>query len=128
MTVALEIVNDKHMARASKDRTQLFVNRPEFVITTGTGKMILEWCNEGKENVVDSKEKEYALKEIEAKISACKTVEELLSLYRQQPPQRQIQYSSLFTKRRQELVATTPNQSNHISAHLKNYNNGTNNG
>ena len=49
MTVALEIINDKHMARASKDRTQLFVDKPEFVISIETGKAILDWCNQGIE-------------------------------------------------------------------------------
>jgi hypothetical protein len=127
MTLALEIVNDRHMAKASKDRTQLFVDKPEFVITTETGKRILEWCNEGKEIEVDSKRNIDSTETIEGKISSCKTVEELLSLFKQQPPQKQMQYSSLFTKRRQELIATAPNQSNHISAHLKNFNNGNNN-
>jgi hypothetical protein len=41
MTLAFEIINDKHMARASKDRTSLFMNLPEFVISPETGKMIL---------------------------------------------------------------------------------------
>ena len=48
MTIALEIVNDKHMARASKDRTGLFTDKPEFVITIEAGKKILDWCNEGE--------------------------------------------------------------------------------
>ena len=38
----------KHFAKASKDRTNLFMNKPEFVITPETGKSILNWCNEGK--------------------------------------------------------------------------------
>lgn len=47
MTVAFEIVNDKHMALSSKDRTRLFVGLPEFVITEETGKLILDWCETG---------------------------------------------------------------------------------
>ena len=35
----------KHNAVASKDRTGLFMNRPEFVITPQVGKLILNWCN-----------------------------------------------------------------------------------
>ena len=38
----------KHFAKASKDRTNLFMDKPEFIITPDTGKTILDWCNEGK--------------------------------------------------------------------------------
>lgn len=47
MTIAFEIVNDAHLARASKDRTSLFINKPEFVITPEVGKMIRDWCEKG---------------------------------------------------------------------------------
>ena len=43
-TVVLDI-DIKHHAIASKDRTGLFMGRPEFVITPNTGKEILSWCN-----------------------------------------------------------------------------------
>lgn len=33
-----------HHAVASKDRTGLFVDRPEFKISEGTGKRLKEWC------------------------------------------------------------------------------------
>ena len=36
-----------HHATASKDRTGLFMDKPEFVITSDTGRMIKEWCNSG---------------------------------------------------------------------------------
>ena len=48
MTIAFEIINDQHMARPAKDRTGLFADKPEFVITSETGKIILAWCNTGK--------------------------------------------------------------------------------
>ena len=35
----------KHHALASKDRTGLFVHRPEFIVTPQVGKAILNWCN-----------------------------------------------------------------------------------
>lgn len=47
MTLAFEIVNDKHMALSTKDRTRLFVGLPEFIITEETGKQILDWCETG---------------------------------------------------------------------------------
>jgi hypothetical protein len=49
MTVAFELVNDKHLANTSKDRTGLFMGTPEFVITPEVGKRILNWCNAGND-------------------------------------------------------------------------------
>ena len=43
-TVVLDL-NIKHQAVASKDRTNLFMGKPEFVITPDTGREILKWCN-----------------------------------------------------------------------------------
>ena len=40
-------VDMKHIANASKDRTGLFMGKPEFTISEGTGKRILDWCNSG---------------------------------------------------------------------------------
>lgn len=36
-----------HQATASKDRTELFIDQPGFVITSETGKQLIEWCNSG---------------------------------------------------------------------------------
>jgi len=38
-----------HLATASKDRTGLFMGKPEFVPTEETGKMIAEWCESGED-------------------------------------------------------------------------------
>ena len=48
LTVSLDIINDKHLVKAGKDRTGLFMNKPEFVITEETGKQILDWCEKGE--------------------------------------------------------------------------------
>lgn len=66
----------KHHANASKDRTSLFIDRPEFKITSDTGKAILEWCNSGKE---------VEIHEISRRINDCKTIQELLDLYKMYP-------------------------------------------
>lgn len=50
MTAAFEILNDKHLAKAAKDRTSMFVDKQEFVISEKTGKMILDWCELGVES------------------------------------------------------------------------------
>lgn len=42
-TIVLDI-NIKHQAVASKDRTGLFMGKPEFRITPQTGREILQWC------------------------------------------------------------------------------------
>ena len=38
-------INMKHQAIASKDRTNLFMGKPDFTITPTTGQIILDWCN-----------------------------------------------------------------------------------
>lgn len=38
-----------HMARAEKDRTGLFMNRPAFLIKSDTGKELIEWANIGED-------------------------------------------------------------------------------
>lgn len=43
-TIVLDI-DLKHHAKASKDRTSLFMGKPEFTITPETGQKILDWCN-----------------------------------------------------------------------------------
>lgn len=65
-------VDIKHFAVSSKDRTGLFMGKPEFVINSFTGKKILEWCNSGT-NLQDAREK----------IKNSKTIEELKELYNQ---------------------------------------------
>lgn len=65
-------VDIKHFAVSSKDRTGLFMGKPEFIINSNTGKKILEWCNNGT-NLQDAREK----------IKATKTVDELKVLYNQ---------------------------------------------
>lgn len=43
-TIVLDI-NTKHHAISSKDRTNLFIGKPEFRITSYTGSAIAKWCN-----------------------------------------------------------------------------------
>lgn len=39
----------KHNVTASKDRTGLFIDKPQFIITEATGRLIKEWCETGAE-------------------------------------------------------------------------------
>ena len=50
LTLNLELINDKHLTKASKDRTGIFMNRPEFVISEATGEELIEWANKGVED------------------------------------------------------------------------------
>ncbi|WP_124980761.1 AAA family ATPase [Nonlabens xiamenensis] len=59
-----------HYAKASKDRTGLFTDKPEFIINAATGKRIKQWCNSG----VD-------LESIKQKIQTATTEQELSQLY-----------------------------------------------
>lgn len=70
LTVNFEVINDKHLVRASKDRTGLFMNKPEFVINKATGKKLIAWCNQG---VSIDKAKE--------EIKQCTTVEGLRHIF-----------------------------------------------
>lgn len=48
LTVNLQL-NQQHLAAASKDRTGLFMDKPEFVPTEKTGEIIAQWCEQGEE-------------------------------------------------------------------------------
>ncbi|MFT3752103.1 MAG: AAA family ATPase [Paludibacter sp.] len=67
-------VNIKHFAVSSKDRTGLFMSKPEFIISEHTGKRILDWCNSG-----------VSVETVRNDISKAQTVEELSSIYHQHP-------------------------------------------
>ena len=87
-------INMKHQALASKDRTSLFIGKPEFIITAETGKQILEWCNDGVSADI-----------IREKIQQAKNIEELTTLYHQYPEWYQ-QLTSDFMQRKIELQKT----------------------
>lgn len=70
LTVNFELINDKHLAKASKDRTGLFMDKPELVITKGVGRKLIEWCNQG-----------LSIEQAKKEISECTTIEGLRHLY-----------------------------------------------
>ncbi len=73
MTIAFDIINDGHMAKATKDRTSLFMNLPEFVITPEVGVRVLAWCEKG----IDV---EMEITQAVMKLQKCNTKEELTML------------------------------------------------
>ena len=104
-------VDIKHFAVSSKDRTELFMGKPEFQITEQTGVKILNWCNSGKldryrennSNYNHYEEKVNKLpvikpevafetrtnianeQEVFEAIGRCNSIAELLALYKQYP-------------------------------------------
>lgn len=63
-------IDSKHFATASKDRTNLFGDKPEFQITSGVGKQIKDWCESG----ID-------LDTIKKNIKNCTSQDELNEIY-----------------------------------------------
>lgn len=72
-------LNENHLASATKDRTSLF-NGKEAVIDTSTGKILLDWLNEGADIPAehDITDNDTAIYE---KVAKCQTVEELNELW-----------------------------------------------
>ncbi|MHB1106984.1 MAG: AAA family ATPase [Lutibacter sp.] len=118
LTTNFELVNDQHLAVASKDRTGLFMNRPEFVIGKGTGKILKDWCNDGKS------EKE-SLQNIQTEIDQCTSLEGLRHIYGKYPNyQSKIKDSVIERKAEIENVASQIIPNNQIVQPSKNTTNG----
>jgi len=90
LTVNFEIINDKHLAKASKDRTGLFMDKPEFVINASTGKKLMEWCSQG-----------ISFDKISNEIELCSTEEELKKLYEKYPSFKNQTYPLIVAKKEQ---------------------------
>lgn len=91
-TVVFEL-NGKHFAIASKDRTNLFSGKPEFIINETIGKKILNWCNDGNGTQLNVAKEE---------INQCKTTEGLKHIFTKYP-QLQRQLKSLILKKKKEI-------------------------
>ena len=78
----------KHNATASKDRTGLFMDKPEGIITKEQGVRILQWCNKGT-----------SLEEVILKVNSATSIEQLRQLYKENPEyQAQIQHLAVARK------------------------------
>ncbi|MDC1365076.1 ATP-binding protein [Algibacter sp.] len=84
-------IDIKHFAIASKDRTNLFSGRPEFMINTATGKHILDWC------ISPVKEQD-----IKQRIEGCLSVSQLMELYREHPS-FQLPLKALYQAKKEQL-------------------------
>ena len=70
-------IDIKHQATASKDRTNLFSDKPQFLISDKTGEMIISWCESGK-----------SLDAVKEMVNQASTVEDLRNIIRQYPDYR----------------------------------------
>jgi hypothetical protein len=91
LTVDFEIINENHMAKATKDRTGLFMDKPEILITKGVGRMLIDWCNQGV-SIADAKKE----------IAECTTVEGLRHLYQKYLPLKK-ELNDTILNRKQEI-------------------------
>lgn len=101
LTINLEL-DTRHNATASKDRTNLFMNKPAFVPSEKTGEQITEWCEQGEEelNVIRPGSSWYH------KVEDCHTHKELVELY--QKNKAEVDGNPLL----QQLIANRRNQVN----------------
>ena len=93
-------VDARHLARASKDRTNLFVNKPDFQITVDTGKQIRNWCEMAEE--VPIQELQVEKIQFGEKIMACKSLEELYQLFKDSE-EFQEPYKEQFLEQRKKI-------------------------
>lgn len=98
LTTNFELINDKHLVKASKDRTGLFMDKPEFVINSNTGKKLIDWCSKG-----------VSIDKIKEEILKCETIEALKALYAKYPS---------FQKMTHPMILERKEQLDGLSGHL----------
>ena len=100
-------INMKHQAIVSKDRTNLFVNRPEFTITPNIGKEILDWCNDGINT-----------DKVRDMICNAQSVEDLNQLYNGYPEYSQVLMQEFINRRKEiEMSSQTEEPKRTINHH-----------
>lgn len=102
LTINLQL-DQKHNAIASKDRTGLFMDKPEFVPSEKTGEMILEWCESGLD---PQQEVLFAIR----KLANCNSIDDL-KLFKETLPDFVIHdkgFVQAATKRHSEVKTLQP--------------------
>lgn len=116
LTSNFEIINDKHLVRASKDRTGLFMDIPEFIINSSVGKKLIDWCNSG-----------LSLIDIKAEIKESNSIEELKIIYEKYPSLKKLTHPIIMNRKeelenfnsqvlsKEEIIQTLKPETNGIS-------------
>jgi hypothetical protein len=89
----------KNNAVASKDRTGLFFGTAEGKLTEETGRLINNWCNSGAT---------YSTSEVIQRINDCKSLNELLEVYKQHPEYKKALLPEFEIQKRKLLVQAEP--------------------
>jgi hypothetical protein len=106
-TLVFEL-SQRHQAAVSKDRTGLFINKPELHLSEEVGNAIAEWC-QCKPAEVSSTEERTALTDnpdFRSRIKGCKTVQELIDLFNDKVT-NQTEYKEDFARQKAQLVHGT---------------------
>lgn len=93
----------KHNASSTKDRSGLFMDKPQFVITSDTGGLIKDWCNQGT-----------TFDEVLNEIGSCQTIEGLRNIWTNHPEFRKVIEPTL--RKRKEAIEEA--ESNVLSDNL----------
>ena len=94
-------IDIKHFAVSSKDRTGLFMGKPEFIISPSTGTSILKWC---ETSTTES--------DVLKRINECVSIGALLELYKQHPSFKEYLKSDFQSKKYQLEQLVTPQNLN----------------
>ncbi|UKM65366.1 ATP-binding protein [Flavobacteriaceae bacterium GSB9] len=95
LSVNFELINENHLCKVSKDRTNLFQGKPEFIIDSAVGKKLRNWCNQG-----------ISIDTIAQEINASTTLEGLRHLYQKYDSLKE-QVKPLIIKRKSEIDSTS---------------------
>ncbi|MEO6962221.1 MAG: AAA family ATPase [Puia sp.] len=85
----------KHNATASKDRTSLFMGKPDCQLTPAIGKIILDWCNQGTDITAS---------DISVRIGEARSIQDLLLLYQTYPQFKQVLKPEYELRKREILI------------------------
>lgn len=109
-------IDIKHNATATKDRTGLFVGKPDFRLSSETGALIVKWCKESMISFFSDKDTNTIINQIDS----CNTIDELRELYLTSTTEIQNEYKQDFNQKKYLLQLIN----NHSP--LKSYHNGAN--
>ena len=95
LTLNFELINENHLCKVSKDRTNLFQGKPEFVINSDVGKKLKAWCNQSM-----------SLEAVKQEIKSTSTLEGLRQLYQKYASLKQ-QIMPFIMERKSEIENTS---------------------
>ncbi|PSR54065.1 AAA family ATPase [Adhaeribacter arboris] len=102
-------LDTRNQATASKDRTSLFQGKPAQLLTSETGKLIRQWCEQGS-----PVEPPLTVRE---QIARCTTLKELQQLYHRYPEQ-QGYLKPEYQRQKLALIKSTLTQNHLITSNL----------